>query len=82
MRIQCQVRPRAEYLILRFGVRSVVEVEVRPKKKNQSRSVNKLMSSPGFLSLGVFRSCFPGSSLTTESNPSDVLLLSVRLFGD
>ncbi|XAO21322.1 hypothetical protein I312_100071 [Cryptococcus bacillisporus CA1280] len=34
------------------------------------------MSSPGFLSLGVFRSCFPGSSLTTESNPSDVLLLS------
>lgn len=82
MRIQCQVRPRAEYLILRFGVRSVVEVEEGRKKKNQSRSVNKLMSSPGFLSRGVFPSCFPESSLTTESNPSDVLLLSVRLFGD
>lgn len=86
MRIQCQVtvRPRAENnLTRRFGVRSVVEVEERRKeKKNQSRSVNKLVSSPGFLSRGVFRSCFPESSLTAASNPSGILPLNLRLFGD
>lgn len=75
--------PRAENLTLRFGGRSVVEVEGTPKRKqNQSRSVKKSVSSPGFLSGGVFRSCFPEASLTAASNSSGVLPLNLRLRGD